>query len=103
MCIRDRDGDVAVVGGRVSGGESAGGGAVVDHGAGAACAVGAGSPGVEVGEGDLGKSRGLLREGVPVSSRYEFIDAERATRNVDGSLRYTVRLMCVWLAVSVSG
>ena len=38
-----------------------------------------------------------------MSSRYEFIDAERATRNVDGSPRYTVRLMCVWLAVSVSG
>ena len=38
-----------------------------------------------------------------MSSRYEFIDAERATRNVDGSVRYTVRLMCVWLAVSVSG
>ena len=38
-----------------------------------------------------------------MSSRYEFIDAERATRNTDGSPRYTVRLMCAWLVVSVSG
>lgn len=38
-----------------------------------------------------------------MSSRYEFIDAERATRNMDGSPRYPVVLMCAWLVVSVSG
>lgn len=38
-----------------------------------------------------------------MSSRYEFIDAEKATRNVDGRPRYTVVLMCRWSAVSVSG
>lgn len=38
-----------------------------------------------------------------MSARYAFVDAERATRNADGSARYTVRLMCTWLAVSTSG
>jgi putative transposase len=36
-------------------------------------------------------------------ARYEFIDGERATRNSDDSLRYTVRKMCDWLHVSASG
>ncbi|MCB1299644.1 MAG: transposase, partial [Microthrixaceae bacterium] len=38
-----------------------------------------------------------------MSERYSFIDAQRDTRNTDGSLRYTVKLMCAWLAVSTSG
>jgi putative transposase len=38
-----------------------------------------------------------------VSARYEFIDAERATRNPDRSPRYQVKQMCVWLKVSTSG
>ena len=36
-------------------------------------------------------------------ARYEFIDGERATRNSEDSLRYTVRMMCDWLDVSASG
>ena len=36
-------------------------------------------------------------------ARYEFIDAKRAVCNGDGTPRYTVRAMCRWLAVSVSG
>ena len=36
-------------------------------------------------------------------ARYEFIDGERATRNSDDTLRYTVRKMCGWLGVSASG
>ena len=36
-------------------------------------------------------------------ARYEFIDAEKATRNGDGTPRYAIRQMCRWLAVSVSG
>lgn len=36
-------------------------------------------------------------------ARYAFIDGERATTNSDGTPRYTVRAMCAWLAVSVSG
>ncbi len=38
-----------------------------------------------------------------MSARYEFIDAEKATRNGDGTPRYTVVAMCGWLAVSTSG
>ena len=38
-----------------------------------------------------------------MSEKYSFIDAQKAVRNADGSARYTVRLMCTWLAVSVSG
>lgn len=36
-------------------------------------------------------------------ARYELIDAEKATRNDDGTARYTIRQMCRWLAVSGSG
>mgnify|MGYP002682556637 CR=1 FL=1 len=36
-------------------------------------------------------------------ARYEFIDANKATRNSDGTPRYTIRAMCRWLEVSVSG
>ena len=36
-------------------------------------------------------------------ARYEFIDAESATTNTDGTLRYTIILMCRWLGVSTSG
>jgi putative transposase len=38
-----------------------------------------------------------------VSERYAFIDAEKATRNGDGTPRYQVRQMCAWLEVSTSG
>src|SRR5664280_3078859 len=43
----------------------------------------------------LGKSGGLLRPGVSVSSKYEFIDAEKAL--------YPIVKMCEWMAVSTSG
>lgn len=36
-------------------------------------------------------------------ARYEFIDAEKATRNSDGTPRYRVTKMCMWLGVSNSG
>ncbi len=36
-------------------------------------------------------------------ARYEFIDVEKATLNGDGTRRYSVRQMCGWLRVSVSG
>lgn len=36
-------------------------------------------------------------------ARYEFIDAEKATLNGDGTRRYSIRQMCRWLQVSVSG
>lgn len=36
-------------------------------------------------------------------ARYEFIDAEKATRDVDGTPRYPVTRMCAWLRVSTSG
>ena len=42
-----------------------------------------------------GKSGGLLRPGVSVSSKYEFIDGEKAN--------YPISRMCVWAAVSRSG
>jgi hypothetical protein len=38
-----------------------------------------------------------------VSERFEFIDAEKATRTPSGERKYTVRLMCAWLEVSASG
>jgi len=38
-----------------------------------------------------------------VSAKYAFIDAERATRNTDGTRRYQVVAMCTWLGVSTSG
>jgi hypothetical protein len=38
-----------------------------------------------------------------VSEKFAFIDVEKATRNTDGSFRYTITQMCTWLAVSVSG
>ena len=38
-----------------------------------------------------------------MSEKYAFISAEKATRNTDGTPRYTVVLMCAWLAVSTSG
>jgi putative transposase len=36
-------------------------------------------------------------------ARYEFIDAQKATRNTDGTVRYSVKQMCSWMAVSRSG
>jgi transposase InsO family protein len=36
-------------------------------------------------------------------ARYEFIDAEKATCNPDGTPRYPVTKMCGWLMVSASG
>jgi transposase InsO family protein len=36
-------------------------------------------------------------------ARYEFIDAEKATLNSDGTRRYSIRQMCRWLQVSMSG
>lgn len=38
-----------------------------------------------------------------MSAKYAFIDAQKATRNTDGTPRYQVRQMCTWLAVSTSG
>lgn len=38
-----------------------------------------------------------------MTARYEFIDAESATTNPDGTPRYSIMLMCRWLAVSTSG
>ncbi len=38
-----------------------------------------------------------------MSEKFAFIDVEKATRNVDGSFRYTITQMCTWLAVSLSG
>jgi putative transposase len=38
-----------------------------------------------------------------VSTRYEFIDAEKAARTPDGRLKYPVVKMCAWLEVSTSG
>ncbi|UUW89638.1 IS3 family transposase [Pimelobacter simplex] len=43
----------------------------------------------------LGKSGGLLRPGVSVSAKYEFIDAQKA--------HYPVVKMCAWAGVSRSG
>lgn len=36
-------------------------------------------------------------------ARYEFVNAERATLNHNGTRRYSIRQMCRWLKVSVSG
>jgi putative transposase len=36
-------------------------------------------------------------------ARYEFIDAEKATSNSDGTRRYSIKQMCTWLEVSTSG
>jgi len=38
-----------------------------------------------------------------VSEKYSFIAAEKATRNADGTRRYTIRQMCDWMNVSRSG
>ena len=38
-----------------------------------------------------------------MSARYEFIDAEEATDDVDGRPKYTIVKMCDWLEVSTSG
>lgn len=38
-----------------------------------------------------------------MTSKYEFIDAERATVDEDGLPRYLVKQMCAWLGVSRSG
>ena len=38
-----------------------------------------------------------------MSSKYEFIDAEKATTNPDGTPRYQIKQMCKWLEVSTSG
>jgi transposase InsO family protein len=36
-------------------------------------------------------------------ARFEYIDAEKFTKNADGTPRYTIKSMCRWLAVSTSG
>lgn len=36
-------------------------------------------------------------------ARYEFIDAEKATKNTDGTSRYSIKQMCAWLEVAPSG
>lgn len=38
-----------------------------------------------------------------MSAKYEFIAAEKATTNTDGTPRYQVKQMCAWLGVSRSG
>jgi putative transposase len=38
-----------------------------------------------------------------VTARYEFIDAQKATRNADNTARYSIKQMCAWLRVSTSG
>src|SRR3954463_9927731 len=60
-----------------------------------------GSPGVRFPRGD--PTRGLLRPGVSVSARYEFIDVEKATCDEHGRPRYAIVKMCQWLEVSTSG
>jgi hypothetical protein len=36
-------------------------------------------------------------------ARFEYIDAEKATTNSDGTPRFSIKKMCLWLEVSVSG
>ena len=36
-------------------------------------------------------------------ARYEFIDAEKATKKTDGTSRYSIKQMCAWLEVAPSG
>lgn len=36
-------------------------------------------------------------------ARYEFINAEKATKNDNGTQRYSIRQMCKWLEASISG
>jgi hypothetical protein len=38
-----------------------------------------------------------------VSAKFELIDAEKETRNSDGTPRYRITKMCAWLTVSTSG
>jgi putative transposase len=38
-----------------------------------------------------------------VTARYELIEAEKATMNPDGTLRYSIKQMCKWIEVSTSG
>ncbi len=38
-----------------------------------------------------------------MTARYEFIDAEKATTGSDGNTLYSIKQMCRWLKVSVSG
>lgn len=38
-----------------------------------------------------------------MSARYEFIDEEKATKDVHGMKKYTITAMCGWLEVSTSG
>jgi hypothetical protein len=38
-----------------------------------------------------------------VTSRYEFIDGEKATLSPTGEKKYTVTKMCLWMEVSKSG
>jgi putative transposase len=38
-----------------------------------------------------------------VTSRYEFIDDEKATTTVDGAKKYSIIKMCEWMEVSTSG
>src|SRR5213078_3595892 len=49
------------------------------------------------------KSRGILREGAPVSEKYAFIEAEGATVAGDTACAPGITQMCAWLGVSRSG
>lgn len=50
-----------------------------------------------------GKSGFLLRPGISVSSKYEFIDVEKDTRTPAGARKYRIDAMCHWLETSRSG
>ena len=49
------------------------------------------------------KSSGVLRSGASVTEKYEFIDAEYATRAGDTAYAPAIVQMCKWLEVSRSG
>ena len=49
------------------------------------------------------KSRGILREGAPVSEKYAFIEAEHATVAADAACAPSITQICSWLQVSRSG
>jgi hypothetical protein len=49
------------------------------------------------------ESRGLLRQRVSVSAKYELVDAEKRTLDANGERKHTVTRMCQWLEVSTSG
>ena len=80
--------DAGELGEPVSGGARGRGAAVDDLGAGPAAGTGDGDPGTADEGGVPGKSGGLLRPGVSVSSKYEFIDAREG--------HYPIVKMCAW-------